>query len=95
MEEAEAASCAEQQTPGGRLWFGHYLRLEHAASMDDTELAGENHSRRWRHVGVTRVGHGGSQKENIIAAAQAGASGYVVKPFTAAAFWKKKLQQNL
>jgi two-component system chemotaxis response regulator CheY len=34
-------------------------------------------------------GDRGSKKENIIAAAQAGASGYVVKPFTAATLDEK------
>jgi len=38
-----------------------------------------------------------AQKENIVAAAQAGASGYVVKPFTAATLDEKlnKIFQNM
>jgi two-component system chemotaxis response regulator CheY len=43
--------------------------------------------REWRPAGAD--GHGRSEKENIIAAAQAGASGYVVKPFTAATLEEK------
>ncbi|HRQ06330.1 MAG TPA: response regulator, partial [Nitrosomonas halophila] len=38
-----------------------------------------------------------AKKENIIAAAQAGASGYIVKPFTAATLEEKlnKILQNM
>jgi two-component system chemotaxis response regulator CheY len=38
-----------------------------------------------------------AKKENIVAAAQAGASGYIVKPFTAATFEEKlnKIFQNM
>jgi two-component system chemotaxis response regulator CheY len=35
-----------------------------------------------------------AKKENIIAAAQAGASGYIVKPFTAATL-SEKLEQDI
>ena len=43
---------------------------------------------RWRHLPVLMV-TAESKKENIIAAAQAGANGYVVKPFTAATLDEK------
>ena len=64
------------------------LRLEHAEPRRSRDAQG--HSRRCEltHLPVLMV-TAESKKENIIAAAQAGASGYIVKPFTAATLDEK------
>lgn len=58
-------------------------------NMDGLQLLTEiRNSAAWKSIPVLMV-TAEAKKENIIAAAQAGASGYVVKPFTAAILEEK------
>ncbi|ROP58324.1 two-component system chemotaxis response regulator CheY [Enterobacter sp. BIGb0383] len=87
VEEAEDGQDAlnkMQQTP-----FDFVISDWNMPNMDGLQLltAIRNHAD-WKSIPVLMV-TAEAKKENIIAAAQAGASGYVVKPFTAAILEEK------
>ncbi|HCR1907793.1 TPA: chemotaxis response regulator CheY [Enterobacter kobei] len=87
VEEAEDGQDAlnkMQQTP-----FNFVISDWNMPNMDGLQLLTEiRNSPTWSTMPVLMV-TAEAKKENIIAAAQAGASGYVVKPFTAAILEEK------
>lgn len=90
VEEAEDGAVALQKLEGGDFEF--VVTDWNMPNMDGlTLLQRIRQSPQLRHLPVLMV-TAEAKKENIIAAAQAGASGYVVKPFTSATL-SEKLQK--
>jgi two-component system chemotaxis response regulator CheY len=95
VDEAEDGAVALQKLRGGG--FGFVVSDWNMPNMDGLTLL--KHIRSddaLKKIPVLMV-TAEAQKENIVAAAQAGASGYVVKPFTAATLDEKlnKIFQNM
>ncbi|MEJ5211286.1 MAG: chemotaxis response regulator CheY [Burkholderiales bacterium] len=95
VEEAEDGVVALQKLRNGK--FDFVVSDWNMPNMTGLELLKNIRSDpALKHIPVLMV-TAEAKKENIIAAAQAGASGYVVKPFTAATLEEKlnKIFQNL
>ena len=95
VEEAEDGAIALQMLKKGNFEF--VVSDWNMPNMDGlTLLQSIRADAALKHLPVLMV-TAEAKKENIIAAAQAGASGYVVKPFTAATLDEKltKIFQNL
>ena len=95
VEEAEDGAIALQMLKKGNFEF--VVSDWNMTNMDGlTLLQSIRADAALKHLPVLMV-TAEAKKENIIAAAQAGASGYVVKPFTAATLDEKltKIFQNL
>lgn len=87
VDEAEDGAVALQKLESGG--FDFVVTDWNMPNMDGlTLLQRIRQSPQLRHLPVLMV-TAEAKKENIIAAAQAGASGYVVKPFTAATLAEK------
>ncbi|HRP95770.1 MAG TPA: chemotaxis response regulator CheY [Rhodocyclaceae bacterium] len=87
VDEAEDGAVALQKLEAGG--FDFVVTDWNMPNMDGlTLLQRIRQSPQLRHLPVLMV-TAEAKKENIIAAAQAGASGYVVKPFTAATLAEK------
>jgi two-component system chemotaxis response regulator CheY len=95
VEEAEDGAAALQKLRSGK--FDFVVSDWNMPNMTGLELLQKIRSDpTLKHLPVLMV-TAEAKKENIIAAAQAGASGYIVKPFTAATLEEKlnKIFQNL
>jgi two-component system, chemotaxis family, chemotaxis protein CheY len=95
VDEAEDGAVALQKLKNGE--FDFVVSDWNMPNMDGlTLLQSIRADDALKHLPVLMV-TAEAKKENIIAAAQAGASGYVVKPFTAATLDEKlaKIFQNL
>jgi two-component system chemotaxis response regulator CheY len=95
VEEAEDGVVALQKLRGGD--FDFVISDWNMPNMDGlTLLRNIRSDEALKNLPVLMV-TAEAKKENIVAAAQAGASGYVVKPFTAATLGEKvnKILQNL
>jgi two-component system chemotaxis response regulator CheY len=95
VEEAEDGAAALQKLRSGK--FDFVVSDWNMPNMNGLELLQKIRSDpTLKHLPVLMV-TAEAKKENIIAAAQAGASGYIVKPFTAATLEEKlnKIFQNL
>lgn len=95
VDEAEDGVAALQKLRGGN--FDFVISDWNMPNMDGlTLLRNIRSDDALRKLPVLMV-TAEAKKENIVAAAQAGASGYVVKPFTAATLGEKvnKILQNL
>lgn len=95
VEEAEDGVVALQKLRSGR--FDFVVSDWNMPNMTGIELLKNIRAdANLKHIPVLMV-TAEAKKENIIAAAQAGASGYIVKPFTAATLEEKlnKIFQNL
>lgn len=95
VDEAEDGIAALQKLRGGN--FDFVISDWNMPNMDGlTLLQNIRSDEALRKLPVLMV-TAEAKKENIVAAAQAGASGYVVKPFTAATLGEKvnKILQNL
>jgi len=95
VEEAEDGAAALQKLRSGKYDF--VVSDWNMPNMTGLELLQKIRSDpNLKHLPVLMV-TAEAKKENIIAAAQAGASGYIVKPFTAATLEEKlhKIFQNL
>lgn len=95
VEEAEDGVVALQKLRNGK--FDFVVSDWNMPNMTGLDLLKNIRSDpALKHIPVLMV-TAEAKKENIIAAAQAGASGYVVKPFTAATLEEKlnKIFQNL
>lgn len=95
VDEAEDGVAALQKLRGGN--FDFVISDWNMPNMDGlTLLQNIRSDEALRKLPVLMV-TAEAKKENIVAAAQAGASGYVVKPFTAATLGEKvnKILQNL
>jgi two-component system chemotaxis response regulator CheY len=95
VDEAEDGVAALQKLRGGN--FDFVISDWNMPNMDGlTLLQNIRSDDALRKLPVLMV-TAEAKKENIVAAAQAGASGYVVKPFTAATLGEKvnKILQNL
>ncbi len=95
VEEAEDGVVALQQLRGGS--FDFVIADWNMPNMDGFALLQNIRSdEALKKIPVLMV-TAEAKKENIVAAAQAGASGYVVKPFTAATLDEKlkKIFQNM
>ena len=95
VDEAEDGVAALQKLRGGS--FGFVISDWNMPNMDGMTLLQTIRSEQaLKKIPVLMV-TAEAQKENIVAAAQAGASGYVVKPFTAAILEEKlnKIFQNM
>ncbi|MCL6555237.1 MAG: chemotaxis response regulator CheY [Burkholderiales bacterium] len=95
VEEAEDGAAALQKLRSGK--FDFVVSDWNMPNMTGLELLQKIRSDpSLKHLPVLMV-TAEAKKENIIAAAQAGASGYIVKPFTAATLEEKlnKIFQNL
>ena len=87
VDEAEDGVAALQKLRGGS--FGFVISDWNMPNMDGMTLLQTIRSEQaLKKIPVLMV-TAEAQKENIVAAAQAGASGYVVKPFTAATLDEK------
>ncbi|RUT66106.1 two-component system response regulator [Morganella morganii] len=87
IEEAEDGVDALEKIRGGQIDF--VVADWNMPNMDGLELLKTIRADdALKHISVMMV-TAEAKKENIIAAAQAGASGYVVKPFTAAILEEK------
>ncbi|HHU0606532.1 TPA: chemotaxis response regulator CheY [Morganella morganii] len=87
IEEAEDGVDALEKIRAGQIDF--VVADWNMPNMDGLELLKTNRADdALKHIPVMMV-TAEAKKENIIAAAQAGASGYVVKPFTAAILEEK------
>lgn len=87
VEEAEDGLVALQKLDGGS--FDFVVTDWNMPNMDGlTLLQSIRRSPSLKHLPVLMV-TAEAKKENIIAAAQAGASGYIVKPFTAVTMAEK------
>lgn len=87
VEEAEDGAVALQKLGAGQ--FDFVVTDWNMPNMDGLALLQAiRRSPQLKHLPVLMV-TAEAKKENIIAAAQAGASGYVVKPFTAATLAEK------
>lgn len=90
VDEAEDGAIALQKLTGGH--FDFVVTDWNMPNMDGlTLLQTIRRTPQLKHLPVLMV-TAEAKKENIIAAAQAGASGYVVKPFTAGTL-SEKLQK--
>lgn len=90
VEEAEDGLVALQKLEAGD--FDFVVTDWNMPNMDGlTLLQNIRKSPAYKHLPVLMI-TAEAKKENIIAAAQAGASGYIVKPFTAATM-SEKLQK--
>jgi len=90
VDEAEDGAIALQKLNSGQ--FDFVVTDWNMPNMDGlTLLQTIRSSPQLKHLPVLMI-TAEAKKENIIAAAQAGASGYVVKPFTAATL-SEKLQK--
>ena len=88
VEEAEDGAIALQKLTGGGK-FDFVVTDWNMPNMDGlTLLQNIRSSPALKHLPVLMI-TAEAKKENIIAAAQAGASGYIVKPFTAATLAEK------
>lgn len=87
VEEAEDGVDALNKLQAGG--FGFVISDWNMPNMDGLELLKTIRAGRGHGFNAGADGDRRSEKENIIAAAQAGASGYVVKPFTAATLEEK------
>lgn len=88
VEEAEDGQIALQKLTGGGN-FDFVVTDWNMPNMDGlTLLQTIRATPNLRHLPVLMI-TAEAKKENIIAAAQAGASGYIVKPFTAATLSEK------
>ncbi|MDO8347201.1 MAG: chemotaxis response regulator CheY [Rugosibacter sp.] len=86
-EEAEDGAVALQKLKGGG--FDFVVTDWNMPNMDGlTLLQSVRADPELKHLPVLMI-TAEAKKENIIAAAQAGASGYIVKPFTAAVLGEK------
>ena len=95
VEEAEDGAVALQMLRGGG--FDFVVADWNMPNMDGlTMLQSIRSDEALKKIPVLMV-TAEAKKENIVAAAQAGASGYVVKPFTAATLEEKlnKIFQNM
>lgn len=95
VEEAEDGVIALQKLKEGG--FGFVVSDWNMPNMDGlTLLQNIRADAALKHLPVLMV-TAEAKKENIMAAAQAGANGYVVKPFTAATLSEKldKISQNM
>lgn len=95
VEEAEDGAIALQKLK--QQSFGFVVSDWNMPNMDGLQLLQAiKKDDQLKHIPVLMV-TAEAKKENIIAAAQAGASGYVVKPFTAATLDEKltKIFQNM
>ena len=95
VDEAEDGAVALQKLKNSS--FGFVISDWNMPNMDGlTLLQSIRADAQLKHIPVLMV-TAEAKKENIIAAAQAGASGYVVKPFTAGTLDEKlaKIFQNL
>ena len=87
VEEAEDGAIALQKLQAGG--FDFVVTDWNMPNMDGlTLLKSIRQSPQLKHLPVLMI-TAEAKKENIIAAAQAGASGYIVKPFTAATMSEK------
>ncbi len=87
VEEAEDGAVALQKLEAGQ--FDFVVTDWNMPNMDGlTLLQRVRQSPQLRHLPVLMI-TAEAKKENIIAAAQSGASGYIVKPFTAATLSEK------
>lgn len=87
VEEAEDGAIALQKLTAGQ--FDFVVTDWNMPNMDGLSLLQAiRQAPQLKHLPVLMV-TAEAKKENIIAAAQAGASGYVVKPFTAATLAEK------
>ncbi|MDR0996193.1 MAG: chemotaxis response regulator CheY [Zoogloeaceae bacterium] len=87
VDEAEDGAIAWQKLQAGGFEF--VVTDWNMPNMDGlTLLQNVRSSPAFKHLPVLMV-TAEAKKENIIAAAQAGASGYIVKPFTAATLAEK------
>ena len=87
VDEAEDGVAALQKLEGGG--FDFVVTDWNMPNMDGlTLLQRIRQSPQHKHLPVLMI-TAEAKKENIIAAAQAGASGYIVKPFTAATLSEK------
>ena len=87
VEEAEDGVVALQKLQGGDFEF--VVTDWNMPNMDGLTLLQKIRTApEFKHLPVLMV-TAEAKKENIIAAAQAGASGYIVKPFTAATMSEK------
>lgn len=87
VDEAEDGQVALQKLEGGG--FDFVVTDWNMPNMDGlTLLQSIRKSPALKHLPVLMI-TAEAKKENIIAAAQAGASGYIVKPFTAATMAEK------
>lgn len=88
VEEAEDGQIALQKLNGGTR-YDFVVTDWNMPNMDGlTLLQNIRSSPALKHLPVLMI-TAEAKKENIIAAAQAGASGYIVKPFTAATLSEK------
>lgn len=88
VEEAEDGQIALQKLTGGGS-FDFVVTDWNMPNMDGlTLLQNIRATPNLKHLPVLMI-TAEAKKENIIAAAQAGASGYIVKPFTAATLSEK------
>ena len=88
VEEAEDGQIALQKLNGGTR-YDFVVTDWNMPNMDGlTLLQNIRSSPTLKHLPVLMI-TAEAKKENIIAAAQAGASGYIVKPFTAATLSEK------
>ena len=92
VDEAEDGAIALQKLQAWRFRIRRH-RLEHAEYRRPAAAAGDPFDAGLAHLPVMMI-TAEAKKENIIAAAQAGASGYIVKPFTAATL-AEKAAENL
>ncbi|MCG3186826.1 MAG: Chemotaxis protein CheY [Rhodocyclaceae bacterium] len=87
VDEAEDGVVALQKLRGGG--FDFVITDWNMPNMTGIELLKEiRHDPQLKHLPVLMI-TAEAKKENIIEAAQAGASGYIVKPFTAATLSEK------
>lgn len=87
VDEAEDGAIALQKLQGGGFEF--VVTDWNMPNMDGlTLLQNIRKTNSLKHLPVLMI-TAEAKKENIIAAAQAGASGYIVKPFTAATMAEK------
>ncbi|MBL8481292.1 MAG: chemotaxis response regulator CheY [Rhodocyclaceae bacterium] len=87
VEEAEDGVVALQKLQGGGIEF--VVTDWNMPNMTGLELLQAIRANaQYKHLPVLMI-TAEAKKENIIAAAQAGASGYIVKPFTAATLSEK------
>jgi len=87
VDEAEDGAIGLEKLKGGR--YGFVVSDWNMPNMDGLTLLRKiRSSDKLKHLPVLMI-TAEAKKENIIAAAQAGASGYIVKPFTAAVLAEK------